>query len=168
MSNEDEILNRMAQMHVMMRQKIANGEWQAIGVGASETTPSFMYTVGLPEIYGHPELIVVGTSQQGGYHLIATLVEMIKTKALTVPFKFPDIVENDKGDVPIRVEHCKPEVIQQWFTQGIQIKEHADFSAIQIVWPDYHTKWPDEVGFDEPNRQPCLFELNADIIKLNS
>ncbi len=51
--------------------------WRLLGIGATETTPEYVYTVGLPYRFNHPELIMVGALTEVGAILNA-MVEYIK------------------------------------------------------------------------------------------
>lgn len=119
-------------------------------------TPRFGYSIGLFKGYSHPELIIIGLSQES--------VGAIINKARSEMEKGIRYIEGVKYDgflhgfpmqfVEVQLEHYQDYVgYAGWYNDN-----SFDFPVLQMVWPDKETCFPWDEGFN-PNfkfQQPLL------------
>lgn len=130
------------------------GEVQAImdahgfavqGVGAGETTPTLIYTVGLSKTTAH-ELVIVGLPIQTAAGLLNQIAEVIKAGhlVLTEHTVFADI-----ANFPLRVRMLPFEEAVQRCPVVSHLCRDKPIVFAQIVWPDSLGIFPDEPGCNE-------------------
>lgn len=151
-----------------IKDDIATIGWSVVAVFAGEDGPTFNYTVGLYETFGHPEVIMFGVPPESAHGLCHNLVNNFISK-----------------DVTIEVDEPYNTLAEGFLTRFITVDDSAgaqdkylclveryyedranSVPAIQLVWPDPNNVFPWESGFNERYRssQPLLGEPPAALL----
>jgi len=133
---------------------------QVIMVFATEYSPSFAYSVGLLQSYGHPEVICFGLKTDLMHILINDVAEIIKKgETIEVGRAYSNIFDNSTAEF-LKVA---PGNIGDYFNVAIRHYGNNHFPAIQLVWTDRNDKFPWEKDFEEEfiYKQPLL-DRNTD------
>lgn len=140
----------------IMDDKIKRNGYTVIGVMEGENEPSFAYTVGLLETYGHPELITFGLPANTASLLFKNAVEKIIENQGAIREHIPyDQVAS------VAVEFIKTD-IQKTLKYMVGFNDRygydKEISAMQLLWPDKQGHFPYEKEFDQSflNSQPLL------------
>jgi hypothetical protein len=134
--------------------------WHAVGVAEGDDEPPFVYSVGLYLSYGHPEIIVLGLTQNVGHTMIANAVTRVKTgEHIEWDVRNPDILQG--YDVVFKIvgtsKYRDYLGYALWFYRSLLPET---FPTLQLVWPDKSGRFPWNAGF-EPSLlclQPLLTE----------
>lgn len=130
--------------------------WHCNAVGAGESYPSFVYTVGVTHSFGHPELIVFGLAPATAHGILSKIIERLadendsdSASADNDPWKFVSVPESDRAELALSAV---------WFYEG------SDFPMTQVVWPcpDGHFPWDDEADEAFIESQPILGQPDED------
>lgn len=143
-----------------VQEKIDKFGFTVIGVGASEETRQFVYTVGLTE-HGFPEFIAIGLPIHVGYSALQSL----GTRVYDTAQRFTD---GQKLDDPI-VRGVHDEVYNLWIRHVRIDEEYRPGAAItrygrdripmlyQVCWPDKANRPPWDPDYAIPYvAQPML------------
>jgi hypothetical protein len=122
--------------------------WHVTGVHGDETGPGFLYSTGIFERTGKPELIVFGLKTEVGHHLINDYAErIIKGEVFEEGRRYEDFLDEalftflNVADASVRREYT---TWTSWFYQG------SAYPIFQGVWPDKKTgAFPWEPGYAE-------------------
>lgn len=141
------------------KQHIEEHGLSVIMIEATDYLPSFAYSIGLWEKYNHPEIICFGFSLKNLQILINDTANIIKQEEkirIGQPYNLL------QGCDTFFIE-VNPSYLPDYFGTAIRYYKHADFKAIQLVWPDRKNKFPWQVGFEEEfiYKQPLL-DRNTD------
>ena len=60
---------------------IQQSGWHCNAVGAGESYPTFVYTVGLEHSYGHPELIIFGLAPATAHGILSKIVQRLSAES---------------------------------------------------------------------------------------
>ena len=128
---------------------------------ADNYLPGFVYSIGLYEKFGHPEIICFGLSS----NLMGTLINDVcawvkKGNNIETYIPYPDFLED--SDVQFLPVH--KEFYSDYLGYGIRYYDiSVDFPAIQMVWTDTENNFPWDEKFDPDFkfRQPLL-DRNTD------
>lgn len=130
-----------------------------MGIFASETGPSFGYTIGLTETQKAPELIMFGLPIPLFGHFLNAMAEKMKAGER---FKDGDII-NDLANMPCVIRDIPLEQAKKYAFQAFFHYEGAEQQPTfqMIVIPDKNGKFPWDEGFDEEMRksQPELWHV---------
>lgn len=132
-------------------QQIDAGHWYRIGVGFGEDpspTP-WTYTIGLTELFGHPELCIVGMCcWTCSSELLSAVSERVRTGALFGRSPLPVVVGDRRGDVEVATRPVHPVALEtSWFAvwrryYGSKPWAPPPLEVVQIVLPDTHGCYP--------------------------
>jgi hypothetical protein len=140
------------------RERIDKYGFTMVGVG--EGVRSWVYTIGLLETFGHPELVVTTLSMEGAASLFTGLVDRIRNgESFDASSR-----ESVHVDVPIRFSSVHP---TQWlhgrFAMWVNYYGHlgvlpAQPEAVQVLWPNELDIFPPDRDFchEHRNCQPLL------------
>ena len=118
---------------------IATYGWHCVNIMADGELPSYSFTIGLFQSYGHPELIIFGLKAEVAHQILAIVADAAKSGDpldLTQP---TDALLNNYSccfvQVPLteyrdNVGYCR------WYYQG------NGFPLYQIVWPSRSGLFP--------------------------
>lgn len=160
MAEEEHDCPSIEESNASIRKDIKEFGLQVLMIRSYGYLPSFAYSIGLYETYGHPEIICIGLKNATAHQIINDAAEQIKNGE---KFKHGDIsneiFENGKAGF-LSVD---PRNIDDYFGTAINYYGHSDFPAIQLVWTDRNDKFPWEEDFEDDFKyiQPLL-DRNAD------
>ncbi|MBL4675269.1 MAG: DUF4262 domain-containing protein [Mucilaginibacter sp.] len=129
-------------------------------IEADNYLPAFVYSIGLYESFGHPEIICVGLNTDTMGHLINDIRDGAKEgKHVEAGKAYPDFIKNFDVLFLEVDKTCYKDYVgyASWFYKG------KDYPVLQMVWPDKQNKFPWEDGFNEDwkYKQPLL-DRNAE------
>lgn len=132
---------------------IATYGLQVLHVFGDETGPGFSYSIGLYKTYEHPEIIMIGLSQDLMHSLINSMASEIKKGKVYTAFQFDDdILENfDCYITEVSKDNYYPYVVQASNYYG-----NDDFPLVQCIYPTtkgiypWDERWPNEIKDLQP------------------
>lgn len=117
--------------------------------------PGSVYSIGLYEKFGHPEIICFGMDLNMMASLTNEVCEWIKESNTIEPYiPYDDYLENaDVKFIPV-----DKVFYDDYLNFGINYYEGTNFPVLQMVWPDKENKFPWDEGFYQPWKfqQPLL------------
>jgi hypothetical protein len=142
---------KLSQTFVDTLDDIEGFGWQAMLI-SGDTSNRFAYSIGIHDMFGFPELIVVGLPQDVAHRAMNyALQEMQKGIDLTEG-RHREIV----GEVEVKFQPVDPKWKEHvmcradWFYCG------DTFPALQMIYPDIENRFQGEEGFNEYFLQPIL------------
>ncbi len=124
-------------------------------------TPSYAYTIGVPELAGFPEVAVFGLTPIAANGLIGLVVDALRGGTeIPLGVELVGLLDNDLRCLfaPIDVtEHIAAFATAAAWYRG------APFSMTQLMYPDRNGFMPYETGFEQRLRlaQPVLGEVGG-------
>ncbi len=137
---------------------IAKHGWYAQGVfgTAARRAPSFVYTIGMTPA-GLPELLIVGLPIALAHQILSCAVHMHTGTEIT------DGDEVDLGfSVKFRAATVAPLPVARLFGIAHRVYPAQVISAIQLMFPDEHGRFPGEDGCEFNDRSFTADELAAE------
>lgn len=122
--------------------------WFAASV--SDHDPPFLYSIGLMQTEGHPELIVFGLDPSDAHALLSGMVRDIRTgRSYAQPGVYSVALSSDHR-VGIRRVLPTQQPLYLGYAMGYcrYIGHLGDLEAVQVFWPDSGGRFPFEVGCD--------------------
>lgn len=135
-------------MDALSESIIAAHRWMVRAVVASRT--GFCYTIGLHNL-GLPELIMFGTSQQLGAHLLNDVAHCME-KALADNTVFLGKQSMENWELPLYLLPVSEELVKDYACAAIHRSE-GKATYVQVCLPDPNGVFPWEAGFNEDFRQ---------------
>jgi hypothetical protein len=140
--------------HISLREKIdwmveTNG-WAIEPVAANvEVDPplaGYVYTIGFPERFQFPEVVVFGLQPVAARGLFDLLAELLDG-GTEIPFgiELTGLFDNDLRCVFAPVDMTEH---GELFTTAAGWRRSTDFEVVQLLWPDRNGFLPTESGFD--------------------
>ena len=124
-------------------------------VEASPPRPGCSYTIGFPERFGFPEVVIFGLTPVAAKGLCDLVAERL-ADGVEIPLDVPvvGLLDNDLRCV-FRTATVDPVLL----ATGAAWHRGSDFPLVQLLWPDRAGRLPYEDGFDQRVRaaQP-MFE----------
>lgn len=117
--------------------------------------PSFAYSIGLWQKFGHPELICFGLDERMLHGIINEAAAIVKEgNKIVTEVSYNEILKN----FPVWFIAVDQRNIGDYFGRAIDHYRSAEFPALQLVWPDNTGKFPWEEEFDKNifRNQPLL------------
>lgn len=133
---------------------------QVIMVSSKGYNPSFAYSIGLSQTYGHPEIICFGLPNDLGHAIINDVAEMIKQhESIKIDKEYDNIFKDSRAKF-LKVDERN---IEDYFGVGLEHYKDKKFEALQLIWTDRNDTFPWEENFEEEfiYRQPLL-DRNTD------
>ncbi|MFL6600762.1 MAG: DUF4262 domain-containing protein [Steroidobacteraceae bacterium] len=124
-----------------------------------EYDPATIYTVGLEESFGHPELLMVGLHDSGAWEILTELVERYIEGNKPVPIG-KRIHRQDPDEDAVYVKPVRPGIAYPYMpiTQLYYADRQPSFRVLQVIWPSPLGEYPWKPDYDqEVWPQPCLF-----------
>ena len=126
------------------------GVWALEPVPArTDTTPpipGYAYTIGFPEAYGFPEVLVFGLTPVAARGLLGLVADLLAGGTeIPLGVALTGLLDNDLRCVFAPVD------LAEWdelFTTATAWHRGTGFAAVQLLWPDRRGVLPSEVGFD--------------------
>lgn len=129
-------------------------------IQATDYLPSFAYSIGLWQKFGHPEIICFGLSIETLHGLINDAAEMVKNGGTIEANKqYDDFFESGSAEF-VKVDSRN---LPDYFGSAIDFYDSSDFPALQLVWTDRDNRFPWDEGFEKEYlyKQPLL-DRNAE------
>lgn len=148
---DHEIHRRIKIMQYEARLRIDAGIFVVMPVLRSNTAPSFCYTIGLSEIYNHPEIIISGLSINLCNHIFGALHQMLENnQPLQAGKGYGEfIIDSVTGkDATMKAELCNDLVKQTHTCQCTAILNTNDYQVIQLIYPDANNNYPDSSEYN--------------------
>ena len=120
--------------------------WSCIGVFPTHEghSPPFNYTVGLPHSYQHPELLMMGMSNQQLHSCLAVAVQLIQGGT-----RFAADTYSTEVLVALRVAFVEVlDVHHEDYCLSMATRLQGEIPALQMVWPDREDRFPWDPDFD--------------------
>lgn len=121
--------------------KVELNGWQAISI--SDAPQSFVYTLGLPYTFDHPELLVFDPDPQAGYSILAAMVyDISKDRSFRNCGHYKGVLV--EGEIAIRSIHPTQYEFYLGYAMGHFRHTYAsgEFRALQVFWPDVKGNFP--------------------------
>lgn len=120
--------------------------WSCIGVFPTNEGhgPPFNYTVGLWHSYQHPELAMMGMSNEQLYSCLAVAVKLIQggTSFAADTYSAEVLVAHRVAFLEVLDVH------HEELCLSMATRLQGEVPALQMVWPDREDRFPWEPGFD--------------------
>lgn len=131
-----------------------------IMIEASDYNPSFAYSIGLWEKFGHPEIISFGLSITTLHGIINDVAEIVKSgRKIETEANYDEIFGNGEA----RFIHVLPGYLKNYFGYALDFYNLPEFPALQLIWTDRHGKFPWESDFEEKFKfRQHLLDRNLD------
>jgi hypothetical protein len=119
--------------------------------------PGWSYTVGLTDVLGCPELIVIGLKPEVAHSLLNECAGRLQ-QGLRIEEK--QRVGGLLSNVECEFRAIEKRWIKQTMGYAVWYNGGDEFAVLQCVYPDLGNHFPWDEGFDAPwrNRQPLLFQ----------
>lgn len=126
-------------------------------ISASSDSPSFTYTVGLTETYGHPELIVFGIGgRNAAYFLTMLAAEIANGSTIQV-----ESIRDDLANLPFTFKLVSSAAVENYAAQAFFYYENTSIvpTFMQMVITDKVGLFPWDAKYDPSmrTRQPELW-----------
>lgn len=140
---------------IQTRQNVDKYGLQVIMVSSTTYLPSFAYSIGLQQIYNHPEIICFGFSNELGHAIINDVAALIKAGERMIVDKVYDNVFENSSAAFLNVDQLN---MRDYFGAAFNFYGDKAFSALQLVWTDRADRFPWEDGFEQEfiYKQPLL------------
>ncbi|RFZ92343.1 DUF4262 domain-containing protein [Mucilaginibacter conchicola] len=118
-------------------------------------TPAFIYSIGLYQNYGHPEIICVGLDINVMAAIINGAKDMAAAGETIVTGK---LYQGFLQDYDVQFLEVQELNYFDYLGFGSKFYQGIDYPVLQMVWPDKQNKFPWEDGFNEDwkYKQPLL------------
>jgi len=129
---------------------VANIGWHSLHVTGDGAIPDFVYSVGLMETYGHPEIIVFGLPMETMHDLLSNFVAGIDGGRLFARAgSYDGIVDGfSLATRPMNTQnHCDFVGYALWHRAFVG--KGGDLRVVQCFWPDKAGVFPFEKGCTE-------------------
>jgi len=129
--------------------------WYVALFNATDYLPSFAYTIGLWQNFGHPEVISFGLKTETLGSILNIAGEKIKAgKIFKSEYDYDDFFQEG----PAQFINVHEENMPDYFGYARWFYQYKPFPALQLVWTDRSNRFPWEPDFDEEFiiKQPLL------------
>lgn len=108
--------------------------------------PGFSFTVGLWHSFEQPEVVVFGLGEDIAHELLNAIAdEAADGTRFLAGSRHDDVLVG----YPVRFVAVPEGRYDEFLGAAVWAYEHADFPAVQLVWPDKQGRWPWEPGVRE-------------------
>ena len=107
----------------------------------------YVYTIGYPEAFGFPEVVVFGLTPSAANGLFDMIADMLRGGTeIPIGVELTGLFDNDLRCVfaPIAAATAR-----ELLGTAVAWRRGAPFDAVQLLWPDRNGFLPTEVGFDQ-------------------
>ena len=106
----------------------------------------YVYTIGFPEAFGFPEVVVFGLTPSAARGLFDLIADMLRGGTeIPIGDELVGLFDNDLRAVFAPIAD---EVIGELLGTAVAWRRGAQFAAVQLLWPDRSGNLPTEAGFD--------------------
>ncbi|MBK8476871.1 MAG: DUF4262 domain-containing protein [Opitutaceae bacterium] len=126
---------------------IAEYGWHVVHITTNTDDPGYSFTVGLFYSFGHPELVIMGLSQEVSHGILSAAVAEIRHGACYQSGATADrLIESFSCTFStIPVEQYKGYLgYAIWFYHSLP----RPFPSLQVIWPDKSGHFPGDADYD--------------------
>ena len=106
----------------------------------------YVYTIGYPEAFGFPEVVVFGLTPATARGLFGMIADMLRGGTdIPVGTELVGLFDNDLRCVFAPID---TELTNELLATAVAWRKGAPFAAVQLLWPDRNGFLPTEPGFD--------------------
>ncbi len=125
--------------------------WDAMLV-TGDTWSRFAYTVGAYDVFGVPELIVVGLTEKTAHFALKLAIDAMRSGVDVTTGRHRDII----GEVPVEFSSVSREWYEHVMYRTNWYYNNDKVPVLQIVYPDTDGRFQWEEGFNDYFLQPML------------
>ncbi|MGH0035529.1 MAG: DUF4262 domain-containing protein [Myxococcota bacterium] len=140
-----------------VRADIAGYGWHVGKIPGDERAPSWAFTIGLHESFGHAELVTFGLDLETAHRLLNQIGLFVKRgQAFADGERAPGILETHT----VAFRRVAPRWLSPFLGNVAWYYGSEDTPVLQCFWPDASGRHPWEEGFDPSlgDLQPLLYE----------
>jgi len=109
------------------------------------TEPSFCYSTGIYKSFGIPELFVSALPQNLSHELIKSYIDSFKdSKSIPVNERIEYLTDR----FPVYLLEVANDKLVEYVLSSVRFYKNADYSYLQLIYPDVSGYFPDEAGYD--------------------
>jgi Domain of unknown function (DUF4262) len=119
----------------------------------------YVYTIGYPEAFGFPDVVVFGLTPSAARGLFDMLADLLRGGTdIPLGVELTGMFDNDLRCVFAPIDD---ELLPAWFPTGWKWRRGTPSTVVQLLWPDRNGFLPHEAGFDRKLRfaQPVIGHL---------
>ena len=106
----------------------------------------YVYTIGYPEAFGFPEVLVFGLTPSAARGLFDMIAELLRGGTeIPVGVELTGLFDNELRSVFAPLDD---EAVHVLLGTAVAWRKGAPFAAVQLLWPDRNGFLPTEPGFD--------------------
>ena len=106
----------------------------------------YVYTIGYPEAFGFPEVVVFGLTPSAARGLFDMIADMLRG-GTEIPLGV-ELTGFFDGELRCVFAPIALQVVGDLLTTAVAWRRGASFDAVQLLWPDRNGFLPTEEGFD--------------------
>jgi hypothetical protein len=126
--------------------------WEVVMIDPDHANLGWAFTVGLHDVFGKPELIIIGLNKETAQWLLNDAAKRMLEGADLTQGRHKDLLEG--VDVIFRA------VDRKWLRQvmgwATWYNDGDEFPVLQAIFPDKQNRFPEEDNFDTKYTQPLL------------
>jgi len=106
----------------------------------------YVYTIGFPEVFAFPEVVVFGLTPSAARGLFDMVADLLRGGTeIPVGVELTGLFDNDLRCVFAPLDQ---EMVAELLSTAVAWRKGAPFAVVQLLWPDRNGFLPTEVGFD--------------------
>ena len=125
---------------------------RVVSVAAKNPALSWTYTVSIYDTCCKPELVTVGLPSEVAYFAFNEAVRRMQRGIDLTKGRHDDII----GDVDVEFHPAAPSWVHHIMLNTSWFYEEVDVPVLQLIFPDFENRFPDQPGFDIKFAQPLL------------
>jgi hypothetical protein len=115
-------------------------------VSAEHPRGGYVYTIGYPEAFGFPDVVLFGLTPSAARGLFDMIADLLRGGTeIPVGIELTGLFD---GDLRCVFAPIADELIADWFPTGWKWRRGAAFQVVQLLWPDRNGFLPYEAGYD--------------------
>ncbi|MEO6653871.1 MAG: DUF4262 domain-containing protein [Ilumatobacteraceae bacterium] len=128
----------------------------APSIDTDPPTPSYAYTIGVPDLVGFPEIAVLGLTPVAANGLIGLCIDALHG-GTEIPYGV-ELIGLLDNELRCMFAPVAPELLDGWFATAAAWYHGRSFSVVQLLYPDRNGFMPYETGFEQRLRlaQPVI------------
>jgi hypothetical protein len=116
-------------------------------VSGDQPRGGYVYTIGYPEVFGFPDVVVFGLTPSAARGLFDMLADLLRGGTdIPLDVELTGLFDNDLRCVFASIDD---DALADWFPTGRKWRRGASFAVVQLLWPDRNGFLPYEVGYDQ-------------------
>jgi hypothetical protein len=123
--------------------------WSLIGVPADQEGPAFVYSIGMIQTLGHPEIVMFGLDLSLMGSVINGIGDEIRGGR---PFREPGLYDGLLEGFACRISPVAVTYHEMYLGYAMWHRRHVGqintLEVVQCIWPDRRGRFPDEAECD--------------------